>query len=867
MPETTGNHSVLLFTSPQNGTSPIDADEVRVNDNTLREAYVTHDGDSGIHVQSSSISGRPAAGVTGRKWIDTDDYKLWYDTGATWVEVAATDITGLDVDYGQLINVPSTFTPATHTHDASDITTGLLLDAVVAASNITQHEASLSIGWSQLTSVPATFTPAAHTHAASEIVSGSFADARISQTSVTQHEAALTVGWAQLTSVPTTFTPASHTHAWSDITSGLPAFTTRWPTWAEVTSKPSSFTPSSHTHDYTTDLTNVPSTFTPSAHTHTASDITDFSEAVDDRVNGLLVAGSNITLTYDDVANTLTITSAGSGSVTNLEDLANVGGTPTDGQSLVWNNTAGRWEPQTVGTGGSGATVMTELGDVTFTSLATGEYLQYDGADWVNTTISLSDLDDLSVASPTDGHVLTYNSTGAQYELADPQGAYTPAAHTHVPGDIPSRLTGINVDNSVATQDDHFWSFQHADSLGEGTYPQDFVFLASLGGNLDAGLQLSASYGSDTGLWFRRGSNNAGAPNGANAYQPWEQVWTDASDGAGSGLDADLLDGQEASAFAAASHTHDYTTDLTNVPTTFTPEAHTHVWADITSGVPTFATRWPAWSEVTSKPTTFTPAAHTHAWSDITTGVPTFATRWPTWGEVTGKPSTFTPSSHTHDWADITTGVPAFATRWPSWTEVTSKPTTFTPSSHSHSASNITSGTFANARISQASVTQHESALSIAWSQVTGEPSTLSGYGVTSIDNIPIGATTPSTGSFTTLSTTSTGSFGGNVTVSGTVTATGFFESSSRDLKKNIGLLDDDPVDMLHTVDVVEFQYKGQEDDYVRIGIIADDSPEWITGPNGNTFDIANAVGLLIAANQQLANRVADLERRLNAID
>ncbi|MFO1351907.1 MAG: hypothetical protein U1F68_15035 [Gammaproteobacteria bacterium] len=50
-------------------------------------------------------------------------------------------------------------------------------------------------------------------------------------------------------------------------------------------------------------------------HTHTASNVTDFSEAVDDRVAALLVAGANITLTYNDPANTLTI-AASSGGVT-----------------------------------------------------------------------------------------------------------------------------------------------------------------------------------------------------------------------------------------------------------------------------------------------------------------------------------------------------------------------------------------------------------------------------------------------------------------------------------------------------------------------------------------------------------------------
>jgi hypothetical protein len=50
------------------------------------------------------------------------------------------------------------------------------------------------------------------------------------------------------------------------------------------------------------------------SHTHTASDVTDFSEAVDDRVAALIVAGSNISLTYNDGAGTLTLAATGSGS-------------------------------------------------------------------------------------------------------------------------------------------------------------------------------------------------------------------------------------------------------------------------------------------------------------------------------------------------------------------------------------------------------------------------------------------------------------------------------------------------------------------------------------------------------------------------
>lgn len=45
----------------------------------------------------------------------------------------------------------------------------------------------------------------------------------------------------------------------------------------------------------------------------THSQISDFAEGVDDRVNALLVEGSGVSLTYDDGAGTLTITASGSG--------------------------------------------------------------------------------------------------------------------------------------------------------------------------------------------------------------------------------------------------------------------------------------------------------------------------------------------------------------------------------------------------------------------------------------------------------------------------------------------------------------------------------------------------------------------------
>jgi len=83
-----GQNQITTFTSPVNGTSPIDANVVRGNDNTSKTAFNTHDADATLHLQSSLASARPPAGVPGRKWLDSDTYRLYYDDGAVWHELA-----------------------------------------------------------------------------------------------------------------------------------------------------------------------------------------------------------------------------------------------------------------------------------------------------------------------------------------------------------------------------------------------------------------------------------------------------------------------------------------------------------------------------------------------------------------------------------------------------------------------------------------------------------------------------------------------------------------------------------------------------------------------------------------------------------
>lgn len=74
-------------------TTPVDGDPgsaavVLSNDNAVATKHNSHDADATIHVQSSALAGRPAAGTAQRFWVTTDGRRLYLDNGASWDEVA-----------------------------------------------------------------------------------------------------------------------------------------------------------------------------------------------------------------------------------------------------------------------------------------------------------------------------------------------------------------------------------------------------------------------------------------------------------------------------------------------------------------------------------------------------------------------------------------------------------------------------------------------------------------------------------------------------------------------------------------------------------------------------------------------------------
>lgn len=132
---TVGGHGVSAFTSPSNGDA-LDATVVKGNDNTLRTAYVAHDNDAGIHVQSSTLATRPVAGTVGRFWVTTDtgSVKQWYDNGSSWEEVAYVPSTGA-VTLTSDLTVQGNTTLGNATTDTVTVTAGVNSSVLPSTTN------------------------------------------------------------------------------------------------------------------------------------------------------------------------------------------------------------------------------------------------------------------------------------------------------------------------------------------------------------------------------------------------------------------------------------------------------------------------------------------------------------------------------------------------------------------------------------------------------------------------------------------------------------------------------------------------------------------------------------------------------------
>jgi hypothetical protein len=309
------------------------------------------------------------------------------------------------------------------------------------------------------------------------------------------------------------------------------------------------------------DLSGIPTEFTPAAHTHTSADITDFATAaaanapiqtVNNTTGSITIAnGTGLTLT--ESGSTLTLTAALPPS--NLADLADVSGSPSANQALLYNGT--EWQPGDIPAG----TTLNGLSGSVVVANGTGITLTESGSTLtLAATGSTSGGDVDGGTFGTAGNVLTEGSDNLAAETGDTltvdggsatAGDSIQLLRSNVAGATPSSLLAgelaINTEDGLL-----YWE------RANGT-------IASA--DIDLTLATVATSGSYNDLSDLPTLGTAAA--------------TDASDYAtaaqGTLADSAVQPGDLATVATTGSYS-----DLSGIPTEFTPAAHTHTSGDVT---------------------------------------------------------------------------------------------------------------------------------------------------------------------------------------------------------------------------------------------------------------------------------------------
>lgn len=194
---------------------------------------------------------------------------------------------------------------------------------------------------------------------------------------VNEAELADAVPWSGVTGAPSEFPPEDHTHAIGDVTGLQDALEAAAEvSWGEITDVPTAFPPSAHNHpiEEITGLQGALDAKVP------ASGLT---EQVQDIVGAFFVAGSGISLSYNDASNTFTITNSAPLTAEDVQDIVGAMVAAGSNVTAAYNDAAGTL---TISAAGGAAGLTTEdVQDIVGALLTAGTNVTLNYNDASNT--------------------------------------------------------------------------------------------------------------------------------------------------------------------------------------------------------------------------------------------------------------------------------------------------------------------------------------------------------------------------------------------------------------------------------------------------------------------------------------------------